>query len=392
MNVFLKNLFAVLLLLHCMKTPVSAQSSVASYTSFIDYQKSFARPSEALKRKEDTLSRQFEAKHLQWPAKYIYIRSFKYDSQMEVWVKSEIREPFRLFKTYKVCALAGSLGPKRMRDDYQVPEGFYYINEFNPKSTYYLSLGLNYPNASDRILSDTYQPGGDIYIHGSCVTVGCIPLTDNQIDELYVLAAHAKDMGQDFIPVHIFPIRYNVKRSISFLANLTKDDAELKKFSSRLEGAFDYFEKYHQLPVVMVDQKGEYIVDEVPSRVIKDQNSPRKTAVKHRERNIINLANSVHQWPQFPGGGDAFMEWLRKLGTDMAAYLPDGVKKAFVQVEFIVDADGVPVNFKILKGGHDDYDDELIDRLEKMPVWQPAVLNDKPVAKKMVQTVTIETF
>ena len=392
MNVILKNLFAAIILVSCAKIPVSAQNAVASYTSFIDYQKSFARPSEALKHKEDTLSRQFEAKHLKWPAKYIYIRSFKYDSQMEVWVKNEIKEPFRLFKTYKVCALAGSLGPKRMRDDYQVPEGFYYINEFNPKSTYYLSLGLNYPNASDRILSDTYQPGGDIYIHGSCVTVGCIPLTDNQIDELYVLAAHAKDRGQDFIPVHIFPIRYNVKRSLNFLGNLTKDDAELKKFSSRLEGAFDYFEKYHQLPVVMVDQKGEYIVDEVPSRVIKDQTAPRKNGVKHRERNITNLANSVHQWPQFPGGGDAFMEYLKKLGTDMSAYLPDGVKKAFVQVEFIVDEDGVPVNFKVLRGGSDDYDDELIGRMEKMPEWQPALLNDKPVAKKMVQTVTIEAF
>jgi murein L,D-transpeptidase YafK len=392
MNVILKNLCAGIILVGSLETSVTAQSSVASYTSFIDYQKSFARPSDALRRKEDTLSKQFEAKHLKWPAKYIYIRSFKYDSQMEVWVKNEIKDPFRLFKTYKVCALAGSLGPKRMRDDYQVPEGFYYINEFNPKSTYYLSLGLNYPNASDRILSDTYQPGGDIYIHGSCVTVGCIPLTDNQIDELYILAAHAKDMGQDFIPVHIFPIRYNVKRSSNFLANLTKDDTELKRFSSRLEGAFDYFEKYHQLPVVMVDQKGEYIVDEVPSRIIKDQNAPKKPAVKHRERNISNLANSVHQWPQFTGGGDAFMDYLKKLGADMSVYLPDGMKKAFVQVEFIIDADGVPVNFKVLKGGHDDYNDELIERMEKMPQWQPAMLNDKPVAKKMVQTVTLEAF
>jgi len=392
MNLIWKNLLVIISFIGGAVFSLQAQNSVTSYTSFIDYQKTFARPSEALKRKEDTLVRQFEAKKLKWPARYIYIRSFKYDSQLEVWVKDEIKEPFRLFKTYKVCALAGSLGPKRMRDDYQVPEGFYYINEFNPKSNYYLSLGLNYPNASDRILSDSYQPGGDIYIHGSCVTVGCIPLTDNQIDELYILAAHAKDMGQDFIPVHIFPIRYNVKRSLNFLGNLTKDDVELKRFSSRLEGAFDYFEKYHQLPVVMTDEKGEYIVDEVPAKKIKDENAPKKPAVKHKERNITTLANSVHQWPQFPGGGEAFMEYLKKLGKDMSAYLPDGVKKAFVQVEFIVDTDGVPVNFKVIKGGNDDYNDELIDRMEKMPTWDPALLNDKPVAKKMVQTVTIETF
>jgi len=367
---------------------VSAQSSVSSYTSFIDYQRTFSRPSDALRRKEDTLAKQFEAKNLKWPARYIYIRSFKYDSQLEVWVKDEIKEPFKLFKTYKVCALAGSLGPKRMKDDYQVPEGFYYINEFNPNSNYYLSLGLNYPNASDRILSDAYRPGGDIYIHGSCVTVGCIPLTDKQIDELYIIAAHAKNMGQDFIPVHIFPIRYNVKKSSNYLGNLTKDDAELKRFSSRLQGAFEYFEKYRQLPVVMVDQKGEYLVDAVPERSTKEP-AAKKSTVKHRERNIATLANSVHQWPQFPGGGDAFMEYLKKLGEEMAPDLPEGVTKAFVQVEFIVDADGTPVNFKILKGGHEDYNDELISKMEEMPVWQPALLNDKPVAKKMIQTVTI---
>ena len=215
----------------------SAQKNGTSFasvsTSFMEYQKTLPRPAEALARKEDTLEKQFKAKKLVWPAKYIYIRSFKYDSQMEVWVKNDIKEPFQLFKTYKVCALAGTLGPKRMGGDFQVPEGFYYINEFNPKSTYYLSLGINYPNASDRILSDSLDPGGDIYIHGSCVTVGCIPITDNQIDELYILAAHAKDAGQDFIPVHIFPIRYNVKRSVDFLNGLTKDDPELKQFAVR---------------------------------------------------------------------------------------------------------------------------------------------------------------
>ena len=141
------------------------QKISTSYVSFIDLQKSFPRPSEALQRKEDTLQRQFAAKGLTWPARYVYIRSFKYDSQLEVWVKNDIKDQFKLFKTYKVCALAGTMGPKRMEGDYQVPEGFYYINEFNPRSSFYLSLGINYPNASDRILSDSISPGGEIFIH-----------------------------------------------------------------------------------------------------------------------------------------------------------------------------------------------------------------------------------
>jgi len=166
-------------------------ASFASSGSFIDWQRTLPRPGDALKRKEDTLQKQFEEKNLSWPAKYIYFRSFKYDSELEVWVKNGKKEKFKLFKKYKVCALAGTLGPKRFEGDYQVPEGFYYINEFNPNSEYHLSLGLNYPNNSDKILSDAYKPGGDIFIHGSCVTVGCIPLTDPMIEEVYILAAHA---------------------------------------------------------------------------------------------------------------------------------------------------------------------------------------------------------
>ena len=302
-----------------------------------------------------------------------------------------MNEPFKLFKTYKVCALAGTLGPKRLEGDYQVPEGFYYINEFNPRSQYYLSLGLNYPNISDRLLSDSLRPGGDIYIHGSCVTVGCIPITDQQIDELYIIAAHAKNSGQDYIPVHIFPIRFNVPRSVKYLENMTKDDPSLKRFAARMEDAFDYFERYKQLPVVLINNKGEYIISGAPGKKTATEPKPKKDPVAHRTRNIPTLADAVHQWPQFAGGSNAFMKYLEDLGREMVPYLPDGLKKAYVQVEFIVDKDGVPTNFKVLKGIIDeDFIDELISRMEKMPEWKPALLHDKPVAKKMIQTVEVQ--
>ena len=280
-----------------------------------------------------------------------------------------------------------------MEGDYQVPEGFYYINEFNPRSNYYLSLGINYPNASDKILSDSLRPGSEIFIHGSCVTVGCIPIRDEQIDEVYILAAHAKDQGQDFIPVHIFPIRFNVERSVKFLENLTKDDPQLKKFAERLEDAFDYFDKYKQLPVVMIGDQGQYIINEVPPRKIKSDEKPvKKPPMQHLTRSVGKLPDAVHTWPQFPGGADAFDKYLQAVGKEMVAFLPTGVRKAYVQVEFVVDKDGVPVNFKVLKGlkDGDEFNDELIVRLEKMGTWKPAILHDQPVAKKMVQTITVE--
>jgi murein L,D-transpeptidase YafK len=230
-------------------------------SSFVDLQKTYPRVATALRTKEDTLKRQFAAAGLSWPAKQLYIRSFKYDSQLEVWVRNTNDEPYKLFKTFKVCAMAGAIGPKRMEGDYQVPEGFYSINEFNPNSTYHLSLGINYPNPSDRLLSDSIRPGGDIYIHGNCVTVGCIPLQNNQIEELYILAAMAKAQGQDFIPVHIFPIRYNNRKSFEYLARTTKDNQDLQKFAIKIKEVFDYFEENRKLPLIFINKRGDYVVN-----------------------------------------------------------------------------------------------------------------------------------
>jgi murein L,D-transpeptidase YafK len=229
--------------------------------SFVELQKNSVKVSSIFNNVEDTLQKQFEEKKLTWPPEEMYIRSFKYDRQLEVWVKGSAKEPFKLFKTYKVCMQSGTMGPKRMQGDYQVPEGFYYINEFNPNSNYHLALGLNYPNASDKILSDSLHPGNAIYIHGNCVSTGCIPISDEPIEELYVIATRVKSMGQDFIPVHVFPIRYNVKKSADYLAQTLQTKPSLIDFAARLKDAFNYFEEKKQLPLIIINKKGEYIID-----------------------------------------------------------------------------------------------------------------------------------
>ena len=228
-------------------------------TSFVEYQKTFVRVAKAFANREDTLQRQFAAKKLSWPLKYMYIRSFKYNSELQVWVRNSLTDSFRLFKSYKVCALAGTMGPKRMEGDYQVPEGFYYINEFNANSMYHLSLGLNYPNPADKLLSDSIRPGGEIYIHGSCVTVGCIPMTDPQIEELYVLSSYARANGQDFIPVHIFPAKYRDPKSAEYLEKLFDADPALKSFETNLKRVYDFFEDNRRLPVIATSPDGQYI-------------------------------------------------------------------------------------------------------------------------------------
>lgn len=234
--------------------------AVSAQQSFLDNQKMFPKVGEAYREKEELLRKEFQKKGLAYPARYIFVRSFKLDSEMEIWVKNNATDTFRLFKSYRVCTLSGKMGPKRKEGDRQVPEGFYYINDFNPNSNYHLSLGLNYPNFSDRILSDPKKPGGEIYIHGNCITVGCIPLTDEFIDEVYILAVNAKNAGQDFIPVHVFPVKFGNIRSMDYLGNFSLTDNTSQQFWVELKTAYDYFEKHHRLPVVLVDDKGKYIM------------------------------------------------------------------------------------------------------------------------------------
>jgi murein L,D-transpeptidase YafK len=383
----MKQLFIILFALG-FTLAADAQTSVASF-AFIDYQKSFPRISEALKRKQDTLMKQFREKGLEWPAKYVYIRSFKYDSHLEVWVKSEAKEPYKLFKNYRVCALAGTLGPKRMRGDYQVPEGFYYINEFKPNSNYHLALGLNYPNTSDRLLSDSLQPGGDIYIHGSCVTTGCIPVTDQKIEELYILAAWAKSQGQDFIPVHVFPISFNNQRSSTYLAKFMKDFPEYGPMVRELQHAYTYFEKTKQLPVIMVDGKGQYVVEgEIPK---EEKPEPRKKIIK--ERKVFNeelLPKLVDKLPVYPGGNDQFQQFIEKVSKQMSAFLLDGQQRAYIMLEFIIDENGKPGYSKVLKGGNEDLNEKLENLFDKMPDWIPAVRLEKKVPVRLKQSIVVE--
>lgn len=370
--------------------------SVNGQNSFVDYQKSFAKVADVFRRKEDTLRKQFESKGLQWPAKYIYIRSFKYDSQLEVWAKNSTEETFKLFKTYKVCAMAGSLGPKRMDGDYQVPEGFYYINEFNPNSNYHLSLGLNYPNASDKMLSDSSLPGGSIYIHGSCVTVGCIPINNDQIEELYVITSYARAMGQEYIPVHIFPVQFNNPRSVSYLEKFMQTYSTYKPLVNSLQSAYYSFEKTRQIPVIMVSTRGQYVLEEFQRPVEKaaPPNKVRQLTVKEKDIPIPEneLAKVVNNQPVFPGGSKAFQAFLDETGKELAPFLDEGKRAAYLVIDYIIDKQGKPVYARVVKGGNDDMNELLEKKFEGMPQWKPALRQEQPVAIRLKQTVVIEAL
>jgi murein L,D-transpeptidase YafK len=184
----------------------------------------------------------------------LFFRAFKNEKALEVWVKGHQDTIFQLFKTYPICQASGVLGPKLKQGDRQVPEGFYYINRFNPKSQFHLSLGLNYPNEADLVKADQTHPGGDIFIHGSCISIGCLAMTDDFIKEIYVLALMAKDAGQLKIPVHIFP----TKLIPDNLGKIVDANPRLATFWNMLLPIFEHFEQKRQLPEIEVLPTGDY--------------------------------------------------------------------------------------------------------------------------------------
>ncbi len=185
----------------------------------------------------------------------ILLRAFKFEEDLEVWAKNKEDSTYKLITTYKFCENVGQLGPKRKEGDMQIPEGFYQISKFNATSAYFLSLKVNYPNTSDSFLADRFTPGGMIFIHGGCSTVGCIPITDEWIKELYVFCLEASGHDQYDIPVHMFPARLT-EENMELLAK--QFDSELVSFWKQLQKGYDIFEKSRELPRVVVSPKGEY--------------------------------------------------------------------------------------------------------------------------------------
>lgn len=249
-----------------------AASSFAPVVSapVVTEQLRFSRVREARTAAESTIEQLFKERNLSYPASEIYLRVFKWERTLEVWVRSSSYEDFQLLKSYPICAMAGLPGPKLKRGDGQVPEGFYHIEKFNPVSSYHLSLGINYPNERDRAANTTGQDlGGEIFIHGGCQSAGCLAMTDEGIKELYWMAVTAHASGQERIPVHIFPMRLDRRTSFARLATLTPANHEMAAFWQTLKPGYQFFEQTRRLPDIGVDASGRYRINADPRTIAR---------------------------------------------------------------------------------------------------------------------------
>ena len=131
------------------------------------------------------------------------IRVYKTERRMELWHDDQV------LRSYEIGLGFAPAGHKQQYGDGRTPEGTYTIDRRNPQSLYHLSLGISYPNADDvaRAEAAGVDPGGDIFIHGrgrgnrfvrGDWTVGCIAVTDAEIEEIY-------SMVRTETPIEIFP-------------------------------------------------------------------------------------------------------------------------------------------------------------------------------------------
>ncbi|WP_052642685.1 MULTISPECIES: L,D-transpeptidase family protein [Pseudorhizobium] len=172
----------------------------------------------------------------------VLVRIFKQESELEVW-KMDGAGRYALLKTYPMCRWSGKLGPKTKNGDRQAPEGFYHVTAgmLNPKSQYYVSFNLGYPNRLESALGYT---GDALMVHGACSSAGCYALTDQGVGEIYAIVSKALSSGQNHFQVQAYPFRMTADNMA-----LHRSDENLP-FWRMLKEGYDAFELTKQQPKV----------------------------------------------------------------------------------------------------------------------------------------------
>ena len=165
-----------------------------------------------------------------YPAQLLLL-AFKSEQILEMY--AVINDAKILIESYPFTGFSGTIGPKLKNGDKQIPEGIYSVEYLNPNSKFYLSIKINYPNDFDRekaSLDGREDLGGDIFIHGKSNTTGCIPVGDEAMEEIFVLAAKA-DISkikviicpQDFRKNEKYPVIPQINWSEELYDNLKKE-------------------------------------------------------------------------------------------------------------------------------------------------------------------------
>jgi murein L,D-transpeptidase YafK len=223
--------------------------SATAPVTFREKQLNFTRIKEAYAEKEKVVTKTLAEHSILRDSLQIYLRAFKTEKKIELWGKNTCDSVYSLIKEFPICEISGEIGPKRCSQDLQVPEGFYHISELNPYSKYYLSMKINYPNASDSIRGKQGHLGNLIYIHGNCESSGCIAITDERIKELFIYCIEAYNSGQQEIDITIFPTKLNDANYSRLASGYSKNKDKISLWAD-LKKSYDLFNQCKVPPAV----------------------------------------------------------------------------------------------------------------------------------------------
>jgi len=193
------------------------------------------------------------------PAEPMVIRVYKQSSELEVWKRTRSGE-FALLKTYAICKWSGTIGPKIREGDYQSPEGFYNVTpgQMNPKSAYWLSFNVGFPNKFDQAWGRT---GSNLMVHGDCKSVGCFAMTDAGIKEIYALVRESFRGGNRSVQLQLLPFRMT---EANMATNATSPHAA---FWRNLKQGTDFFDTNRAPPAWDVCER-RYVFGNAPAGAI----------------------------------------------------------------------------------------------------------------------------
>ena len=175
----------------------------------------------------------------------VYMRVFKEESELEVWIKSRHELQYVLFKIFRLTHCAGKPGPKLREGDGQAPEGFYFASSgsMRPDTRHYLGIDLGFPNAYDK---ESGYTGSDLMIHGGANAAGAFALSPRDIEEVYTVVEASLEGGQKMTPINVFPFRMTDKR----MDQAWEWNPVCLYFWVNLKEGYDFFENVRQPPLV----------------------------------------------------------------------------------------------------------------------------------------------
>lgn len=150
---------------------------------------------------EDRIRPYFERVNAPYPPQKLLYVVFKKERRLKVFAPDKHGD-WIFVAQYPLAKLSGKAGPKLKEGDKQIPEGIYRITHLNPVSKFWLSLGVDYPNAFDRRKAKAEgrkNLGGDIMIHGYWYSTGCVAVGNAAVEDLFILAAHTKPLNVKII-------------------------------------------------------------------------------------------------------------------------------------------------------------------------------------------------